>query len=136
MDLNFPLPNEQGPACLVHLYDQESTFKVNEMIEFIGILSVDPGLAVFDQHMEGLQDTAFLTPDDLTTPEEQAVHHPPPSLVPRLHCLTFHRLTHSNPCLPDAISDVPGLKILVKTLGARLYPKGRQCLASMGGLEV
>lgn len=106
MDLNFPLPNEQGPACLVHLYDQESTFKVNEMIEFIGILSVDPGLAVFDQHMEGLQDTAFLTPDDLTTPEEQAVHHPPPSLVPRLHCLTFHRLTHSNPCLPDAISDV------------------------------
>ena len=106
MDLNFPLPNEQGPACLVHLYDQESTFKVNEMIEFIGILSVDPGLAVFDQHMEGVQDTAFLTPDDLTTPEEQAVHHPPPSLVPRLHCLTFHRLTHSNPCLPDAISDV------------------------------
>lgn len=106
MDLNFPLPNEQGPACLVHLYDQESTFKVNEMIEFIGILSVDPGLAVFDQHMEGVQDTAVLTPDDLTTPEEQAVHHPPPSLVPRLHCLTFHRLTHSNPCLPDAISDV------------------------------
>ena len=65
MDLNFPLPNEQGPACLVHLYDQESTFKVNEMIEFIGILSVDPGLAVFDQHM------AFKLKKSTTTKTEQ-----------------------------------------------------------------
>lgn len=101
VDLNFPLPNECGPACLVHFYDQESKFKVNNMVEFIGILSVDPGLAMFaDQNMEDAPDSMVPTPDDLITPEEQAVHHPPPSLVPRLHCLTFRHLTHSNPCVP------------------------------------
>ena len=100
-DLNFPLPDERGPACLVHFYDQESKFKVNDMVEFIGILSVDPGLAVFaDQSMEDADGSVAPTPDDLITPEEQAVHHPPPSLVPRLHCLTFRHLMHSNPCVP------------------------------------
>ena len=103
-DLNFPLPNESGPACLVHVYDQESTFKVNDMVEFIGILSVDPGLAMItDQQMEDAHESAIPIPDDLITPEEQAVHHPPPSLVPRLHCLAYHRLTHSNPCVPNDI---------------------------------
>lgn len=105
-DLNFPLPNERGPACLVHVYDQESTFKVNDMVEFIGVLSVDPGLAVFmDEDMtEGnVQESLGPSPDDLITPEERAVHHPPPSLVPRLHVLTSRHLTHSNPCVPNDI---------------------------------
>ena len=103
-DLNFPLPKERGPACLVHVYDQENTFKVNDMVEFIGVLSVDPCLAVFnDQVMGDAQHPVIPTPDDLITPEEQAVHHPPPSLVPRLHCVTYHRLTHSNPCVPSNI---------------------------------
>ena len=106
-DLNFPLPNESGPACLVHIYDQESTFKVNDMVEFIGVLSVDPGLAVFSDHdmAEHVQEPLGTSPEDLITPEEQAAHHPPPSLVPRLHVLASHCLTHSNPCVP---SDVKG----------------------------
>ena len=104
-DLNFPLPNECGPACLVHIYDQESTFKVNDMVEFIGVLSVDPGLAVFSDHgmADNVQETLGPSPEDLITPEEQAVHHPPPSLVPRLHVLASHPLTHSNPCVPSDI---------------------------------
>ena len=105
-DLNFPLPDEHGPACLVHIYDQESTFKVNDMVEFIGVLSVDPGLAVFPDHdmaEENMQVPLGPSPDDLITPEEQAAHHPPPSLVPRLHVVSSHRLTHSNPCVPNNI---------------------------------
>ena len=67
-DLNFPLPNESGPACLVHFYDQESKFKVNDMVEFIGVLSVDPGLAMFaDQNMEDAPDSMAPAPDDLIT---------------------------------------------------------------------
>lgn len=106
-DLNFPLLNEGGPACLVHIYDQESTYKVNDMVEFIGVLSVDPGLAVFFDHdmADNAQESLGPSPEDLITPEEQAVHHPPPSLVPRLHVLASHRLTHSNPCVP---SDIKG----------------------------
>lgn len=107
IDLNFPLPNECGPACLIHVYDQESTFKVNDMVEFIGVLSVDPGLAVFSDHdmVDNVQEPLGPSPEDLITPEEQAVHHPPPSLVPRLHVLASHCLTHSNPCVP---SDIKG----------------------------
>lgn len=111
-DLNFPLPNERGPACMVHVYDQESTFKVNDMVEFVGILSVDPGLAIFpDQHMEDATDS-----DGLITPEEQAVHHPPPSLVPRLHCLTYRSLTHSNPCVPFNIKGESSMQQLMGQL--------------------
>lgn len=114
-DLNFPLPGERGPACLVHIYDQESTFKVNDMVEFISVLSVDPGLAVFSDHdmAEGNgQEPLRPTPDDLITPEEQAVHHPPPSLVPRLHVLSSRRLTHSNPCVPNDIKGESSTNIM------------------------
>lgn len=30
------------------IYDNEETFKVNDCVEFFGILSVDPSLATFD----------------------------------------------------------------------------------------
>ena len=83
------------------------------MVEFIGILSVDPALAMFtDQCMDDAQDSVIPTPDDLITPEEQAVHHPPPSLVPRLHCLTSRSLTHSNPCVPYNIKREPSMNLM------------------------
>ena len=42
--LNFPLPGETGPACLVKLYQGAEDFKLNDIIEVIGVLSVDPVL--------------------------------------------------------------------------------------------
>ena len=121
-DLNFPLPNEHGPACLVHIYDQDSTFKVNDMVEFIGVLSVDPGLAVFSDHdmVEGdVQEPLGPTPEDLITPEEQAVHHPPASLVPRLHVLASRHLAHSNPCVPSDIKEGSSATILQQLADVR-----------------
>lgn len=121
-DLNFPLPNERGPACLVHMYDQESTLKVNDMVEFIGVLSVDPCLAIFnDDDMEdgNMQESLGPTHNDLITPEEQAVHHPPPSLVPRLHVLTSRHLTHSNPCVPNDIKGESSATILQQVADVR-----------------
>lgn len=120
-DLNFPLANEHGPACLVHLYDQESSFKVNDMVEFIGILSADPSVAVISDHRSGPNSSNSMDPcpGDLVTPEEEAAHHPPPSLVPRLHCLTYRRLTHSNPCIPDDIKGESSLQLMGQFAGIR-----------------
>lgn len=121
-DLNFPLPNEHGPACLVHVYDQESTLKVNDMVEFIGVLSVDPCLALFnDDDMGDGDEQVPLGPthDDLITPEEQAVHHPPPSLVPRLHVVASCNLVHSNPCIPSGITGQPSMANLQQLADVR-----------------
>lgn len=38
----------------------------------------------------------------METAEEQRVHSPPASLVPRLHVLHARRLSHNNPLLPAA----------------------------------
>ena len=113
-DLNFPLPDECGPACFIHIYDQESSFKKNDMVEFIGVLSVDPGLAAFSDNdmADNVQEPLGPSPEYLITPEEQAVHHPPPSLVPRLHVLASHFLTHSNPCVPTDIKEESSTTIM------------------------
>lgn len=37
--------NETGVACLVKIYDNHENIKLNEMYEFIGIISQDPSLA-------------------------------------------------------------------------------------------
>ncbi|XP_068253560.1 mini-chromosome maintenance complex-binding protein [Nyctibius grandis] len=46
LDLNFPLPGEKGPACLVKVYESWDSFKVNDVLEVYGILSVDPVLSI------------------------------------------------------------------------------------------
>lgn len=119
-DLNFPLSNDKGPACLVHVYEEESSFKVNDMVEFIGILSADPSLAaLLDHRKEDSPELMGPCPDDLITPEEKAVHHPPPSLVPRLHCLTYRSLTHSNPCVPHGIRGESSSQLMGQLAGIR-----------------
>ena len=42
---NFPLP-EPGHAVLVKVYDDSDNIKINDVIEIVGILSVDPTAAV------------------------------------------------------------------------------------------
>lgn len=96
-DLNFPIPGETGTPCLVKVYDDINSFKVNDVVEFVGILSVDPSLASFqdnsseDSIMGGIEESA----------EERYAHAPPPSLVPRLHVVLANHLSHINPYIPD-----------------------------------
>ncbi|KTG44829.1 hypothetical protein cypCar_00013327 [Cyprinus carpio] len=52
LDLNFPLPGEKGPACLVKVYENWDSFKLNDMLEVFGILSVDPALSVIADERE------------------------------------------------------------------------------------
>ena len=84
-NLNLPLPSSKGRACIVKLYDvKDGELKLQDLVEFVGVLSLDPSLAGGDQ-----DDEMSLSPS-----------LPPPSLVPRLHVLTFTKLQHSNPLLP------------------------------------
>ncbi|XP_028844888.1 mini-chromosome maintenance complex-binding protein isoform X2 [Denticeps clupeoides] len=100
LDLNFPLPGEQGPACLVKVYEGFESYKVNDTLEVFGILSVDPALSGVNDEKE-----ASSVLDPMETEEEQRAHSPPASLVPRLHVLHIQPLQHNNPLLPPAASE-------------------------------
>ncbi|XP_060782067.1 mini-chromosome maintenance complex-binding protein isoform X1 [Neoarius graeffei] len=106
LDLNFPLPGERGPACLVKVYNEWDSFKLNDMLEVFGILSVDPALSLVAEDKEA---SSFLDPtESMETVEEQRAHSPPASLVPRLHMLYAEPLQHNNPLLPSAVSEDKG----------------------------
>ncbi|CAI9736278.1 Hypothetical predicted protein [Octopus vulgaris] len=119
LDLNFPLPGETGPACLVKIYDKIETLKVNDMLEVIGILSIDPSMVADSSDFsgdieEGMSSTAV----------EQ--HLPPPSLVPRIHAVMVNKVNHNNPWLTNSLDKDSQEKILaevgedLKTLRRRL----------------
>jgi len=81
--LNLPLGG-RGKAAVVKMYDlPEGEIKLNDMLELVGILSLDPALAG-SQEEEG---------------EMMSPCVPPPSLVPRLHVLTFTKLQQDCPRL-------------------------------------
>lgn len=114
VDLNFPIKDEKGTACLVKIYDQVDTFKVTEMVEFVGVLSVDPSLARF-----GNSEQQSAVGDDLDSMEcieEENAHSPPPSLVPRLHVVASRKLVHNNPHIPSDISSVMGKSLVENVL--------------------
>ncbi|XP_029305417.1 mini-chromosome maintenance complex-binding protein [Cottoperca gobio] len=101
LDLNFPLPGEKGPSCLVKVYADWDGFKLNDTLEVFGILSVSPALSALADEKDA--SSSFLDPaQSMETAEEQRVHSPPASLVPRLHLLYAKPLPHNNPLLPSA----------------------------------
>ena len=77
--------------------DAEGTFKVNDIVEFVGILSVTPQLTSFDRCCECSaclilfsSDAAAMDMDE----EELRAKCPPSSLVPRLHCVVHRKLAN------------------------------------------
>ncbi|XP_062319960.1 mini-chromosome maintenance complex-binding protein isoform X1 [Osmerus eperlanus] len=101
LDLNFPLPGERGPACLVKVYEESDSFKLNDTIEVYGILSMSPVLSGVAEEKD-LASSLLDPVESMETVEEQRAHSPPASLVPRLHMLFAKRLQHNNPLLPSA----------------------------------
>ncbi|KAG7279832.1 hypothetical protein CRUP_013742 [Coryphaenoides rupestris] len=102
LDLNFPLPGEKGPACLVKVYENVDGFKLNDTLEVYGILSVSPALSALANEKDQCTSLHPDPTESMETVEELRVHSPPASLVPRLHLLHAQRLAHSNPLLPPA----------------------------------
>uniref|UniRef100_A0A8C4U1M7 Mini-chromosome maintenance complex-binding protein n=1 Tax=Falco tinnunculus TaxID=100819 RepID=A0A8C4U1M7_FALTI len=153
LDLNFPLPGEKGPACLVKVYESWDTFKVNDVLEVYGILSVDPVLSIvnneesqpviqlFCDSLENLvvrlqnpveyenptcihrkMDSSALDPMEcMDTAEEQRVHSPPASLVPRIHVILAQKLQHINPLLPACLNEEES-KTFVSNFMSELSP--------------
>ncbi|XP_072280818.1 mini-chromosome maintenance complex-binding protein isoform X2 [Pyxicephalus adspersus] len=104
LNLNFPLPEEKGPACLVKVYENWDSFKVNDLLEVYGVLSVEPILSTLNEDRDLL--CAWLDPaDSMDTLEEQRVHSPPTSLVPRIHAIIVQKLHHINPLIPNSVCE-------------------------------
>jgi hypothetical protein len=90
--LNHPLPGEQGPAVLIKLYDGTAVPKLNEIIEVLGIYEADPNA--------GVASDADFSDNRFGWEEEIRSHHPPASVIPRLHGLAVRQLSHNNPLVP------------------------------------
>ena len=98
--LNLPIPGEKGNAAIVKVYDiEEGAFKLNEMFEFIGIISLSPVLANATQDMD---DNDIIS--QFNKPEI-AAKNPPPSLIPRLHVLKYSKLIHNHPQLTQNLAN-------------------------------
>ncbi|XP_068618348.1 mini-chromosome maintenance complex-binding protein [Battus philenor] len=92
--LNFPLPDVPSKSCIVKIYDESENLKLNDMIEVVGFLSVDPSLSGEFQP----EKNSFLEPE-CESEAETITHNPPPSLVPRIHAVYVKKLEHCNPLL-------------------------------------
>lgn len=74
------------------IYDDNDNLKINDMIEVVGFLSVDPALSG-----EFQADKDSILEPTCETDAEVITHNPPPSLVPRLHAVHVRKLEHCNP---------------------------------------
>ncbi|KAL6263858.1 hypothetical protein P5V15_003939 [Pogonomyrmex californicus] len=79
--LNFPVPIDGGKACIIKVYD-ETVLKLNQVIDVIGFVSLDPMLST------------IYNVDEMNEAEVHT-HNPPVSLVPRLHTVKIIELTKS-----------------------------------------
>ncbi|KAK1123233.1 hypothetical protein K0M31_008865 [Melipona bicolor] len=91
--LNFPIPMDDGKACIVKIYEDIS-LKLNQIIEIIGFISLDPLSNIIDDS------------DGIMTKAEITVHNPPGSLVPRLHAIKIIHSTKDIKIVPQMMSKV------------------------------
>ncbi len=127
--MSFPLAtNETGLPCLVKIYEDFDSYRINDMIEFVGILSQDPSLAyMHDEHSDSVymsatnqqltknMDDASMDIDQsalksLDNNKRQILSAFPPSLVPRLNSIKSYRLIHNNPLLNRFSAKIKGIK--------------------------
>ena len=96
-----------NPPVVLQVYDDLDAYHVTDMVEFVGILSKDPSLAEHDHDEENGQGEMSTLRGALSedTAAERKAHNPPPSLVPRLHTIVAHKMSHSNPLLSKHLKD-------------------------------
>ncbi|CAG9793682.1 unnamed protein product [Diatraea saccharalis] len=103
--LNFPLPDVSSKSCIIKIYEENDNLKLNDLIEVVGFLSVDPVLSgEFQPEKDSLLDP------QLENELETITHNPPPSLVPRLHAVYVKKLDHCNPLIMDKFDQASVLK--------------------------
>lgn len=71
------------------MYDgTDGHFKLNEVVEFIGVLSITPQLA------ESKSSDMLMDDDDVPLP--------PTSVLPRLHCISYRKLSNVDLIVPSS----------------------------------
>ncbi|XP_059088631.1 mini-chromosome maintenance complex-binding protein-like [Tigriopus californicus] len=102
LSLNLPLPDAQGKAAIIKFYNSNASFSINDVYEFVGIISLDPSLASMP-HEGDMEQDYF----EQFNQQERLVQSPPPSLIPRLHVIKQKVVLHSNPNLTEMSTVVP-----------------------------
>ena len=81
--------------------------QVTRVVECVGVLSKHPHLTIFEEGGTVAGGRVEEFPGESAA--ERSAHFPPPSLVPRLHCILVRTLAHCNPLLPrDLPRPLPG----------------------------
>lgn len=88
--LNSPIADRPGNTCLVKFYDDAKTVSLNSVLDVIGFVSVDASLCGTTQQIE-----------DFENADEVQSMNPPPSLIPRIHVISYKSVDHLNPLLYD-----------------------------------
>lgn len=86
--LNFPIADRPGNTCLVKFYDDAKTVSLNSVLDVIGFVSMDASLCGTTQQIE-----------DFENADEVQSLNPPPSLIPRIHVISYQMVNHLNPML-------------------------------------
>uniref|UniRef100_A0A1B0CWW0 Mini-chromosome maintenance complex-binding protein n=2 Tax=Lutzomyia longipalpis TaxID=7200 RepID=A0A1B0CWW0_LUTLO len=134
--VNSPLPDRPSRACLVKIYRNFESFRLNTVIDVVGFLSVDPALDGSTEEVE-----------EMLSPEEHIAKNPPPSLIPRLHAIStreVHQIapfeTPFNGNFPDISRDI--LMVLTQCLfgdqlaGRYLFAHLLSSIQSRVGMEI
>lgn len=88
--LNSPIVDRPSNACLVKFYDDASKVSLNDVLDVIGFVSLDASLCGSNRQ-----------PNDFENFDEICAMNPPPSLIPRVHVISYQSLKHTNPLLHD-----------------------------------
>ena len=111
--LNMVLPTDSGMCCVALIYSADSSpFKINDIIEFTGIL----------ERVE--VDTTSCDMD-----EEEVARFPPSSIVPRVHCVKVTACEHINPVLRSmSLSDQQDLLSQVGNIREEMVSLIKECV--------
>ncbi|GLJ14702.1 hypothetical protein SUGI_0238350 [Cryptomeria japonica] len=87
-DPNMPLGETNLLPCLVKMYDcMDAELKLNDIVEFIGVLTFDPELTTPSNDQDAMAHTFI---------DEDVLSHLPASKVPRLHSIVYRKLSTSS----------------------------------------
>lgn len=88
--LNSPIADRPGNACIAKFYGDTANISLNSVVEVIGFISLDANLCGSNRQS-----------DEFENFDEVCTMNPPPSLIPRIHVITYRSLKHLNPLLYD-----------------------------------
>lgn len=88
--LNSPIVDRPTNACLLKFYDDTVKVSLNDLLDVVGFVSLDASLC--GSNRETGEFESF---------DEMCAMNPPPSLIPRIHVISYRSLTHINPLLHD-----------------------------------